>query len=306
MIYILSLLLLILVSYLEAFFGINWDFHPDSVYYIENSVDIASGLNYENLANNLYYYIVYLLNSNITSLIILNSILYIATNGIIYNEYIRNNLKYTKIEILLITLIILNPYRAHLAIHILKDTLIIFVYILAAVGTLKFKLPAFVLIILLRIGSIVYFLAFIFRKMNAKLIIFIITLIFIYLYQNYANGSFNLQEVDMKFRDFDNIPNFMDQGFIGAILRFITWPLLLISGGFILFMPNILVLPIALSLVLIQIWSIVKFNRLYFNFSIIVTIGVFAFLVTGFTSFIRYTLPIITLIPIFINNKKNV
>ncbi len=306
MIYILSLLLLILVSYLEAFFGINWDFHPDSVYYIENSVDIASGLNYENLANNLYYYIVYLLNSNITSLIILNSILYIATNGIIYNEYIRNNLKYTKIEILLITLIILNPYRVHLAIHILKDTLIIFVYILAAVGTLKFKLPAFVLIILLRIGSIVYFLAFIFRKMNAKLIIFIITLIFIYLYQNYANGSFNLQEVDMKFRDFDNIPNFMDQGFIGAILRFITWPLLLISGGFILFMPNILVLPIALSLVLIQIWSIVKFNRLYFNFSIIVTIGVFAFLVTGFTSFIRYTLPIITLIPIFINNKKNV
>ncbi len=306
MIYILSLLLLILVSYLEASFGINWDFHPDSIYYIENSVNIANGLNYENLANNLYYYIVYLLNSNITSLVLLNSILYIATNSIIYNEYIRNNLKYTKFEILLIILIILNPYRAHLAIHILKDTLIIFLYILAAVGALKFKLPAFILIILLRIASLVYFLAFIFKKMRTKIIILIMTVIFIYLYQNYTNGLFNLQTVDMKFREFDNIPNFMDQGFAGAILRFIIWPLLLISGGFILFMPNILVLPIALSSVLIQIWSIVKFKKPYFNFSIIVTMGVFAFLVTGFTSFIRYTLPIITLIPIFINNKKNV
>ncbi len=305
MIYILSVLFLLLVSFLESLFGINWDYHPDSVYYLENSANIASGLSYENLSNNLYYYVVYLLDSNNTSLVLLNSLLYILTNKIIYNEYIRNNPSYTKAEIIIILLIILNPYRAHLAIHILKDTIVIFFFILASVGSLKLKLPAFIILILVRTASIVYFLPFMIKKLKNKTIFFLSTLIIIYIYQNYTNGIFNLQPVDMRFREFDNIPNFMDQGFLGAILRFITWPLLLISGCFILFMPNILVLPIGFSLILIQIWSILKFKRLYFEFSIIITMGVFAFLVTGFTSFIRYTLPLVTLIPIFITYKKN-
>lgn len=290
---------------MESVFGINWDYHPDSIYYIENSASIASGLSHLNIINNLYYYIVNLFDSNITSLTYLNSILYIITNNIIYKTYKKNNLDCNKIEKTIILLIILNPYRAHLAIHVLKDTLVIFLFILAAAEGVKFKLPAFILLVSTRMASIIYYFPYILRKLNYKLVFFLMTMIVIYIYQNHNSGLFNLQPVDMRFRDFDNVPNFMDQGFLGAILRFITWPLLLISGCFIFFMPNILVIPIAFSSVLIQIWSLIKYRKLYFNISIIITIGIFAFLVTGFTSFIRYTLPLLTLIPIFSNKNKN-
>lgn len=305
MIYILSIFYIILISYTEAFFGIKWDYHPDSVYYIENSENISEGLSYNNIYNNLYYYIVSLFNSNVTSLIYFNSLLYVLTNNIIYNQYIKNNFDCTKIEKIIIILIILNPYRAHLAIHVLKDTVIIFLFILAVVGTVKLKLPSLILLALTRVASVLYFLPYILKKLNLKMMVLLISLIIIYLYQNYINGLFDLQAVDMRFRDFDSVPNFLDQGFLGAILRFVVWPLLLISGLFIFFMPNILVLPIAFSFFLIQIWSLIKYKKLYFNFSILVTLGFFAFLVTGFTSFIRYTIPLITIIPIFLNlNKK--
>lgn len=303
MINIISLLYLFILSQLEELLGINWDYHPDAVYYIENSKNIAYGLNYENIANNFYYYIVDVFGANITSLILLNSILYIVTNSIILKKYLEKNTNCTKIEKIIILFMIFSPYRAHLAIHVLKDTLIIFLFTLVVLGVLRYKLIGFILLLLTRVASVIYFIFFVIKKINLKLIIFIIPLFVIAFPQINVNDLLDVQSVDMRFRDFDNTPNFMDLGFIGGLLRFMIWPILLITGGFIFYMPSFLALPIAFSSFLIQIWSLVKYNKLYFNIPIIISIGVFAFLVTGFTSFIRYTLPLVTLIPVISDEK---
>lgn len=304
MIYLISILYLIILLIVESLFGINWDYHPDSIYYIENSENIAAGLNYNNILNNFYYYVISIFRANILGLILLNSILYVITNSLIYKCYFEKNFYYSKFEKIIIILIILNPYRAHLALHVLKDTIVIFFFILAVVGPFKLKIVAFLILILTRVASIIYFIPLIIKKFNTFIRFFLILIIMLFAYESYNNGLLNLQPVDMRFREFDTVPTYMEQGFLGAILRFISWPLLLISGGFIFFMPSILTLPILLSSILIQIWSLYKFKKLYFYTPIILTMGFFAFLVTGYTSFIRYTLPLITLIPILFEPKK--
>ena len=109
---------------------------------------------------------------------------------------------------------------------------------------------------------------------------------------------------NMTFREFDNVPSFYEYGQFGSIARAIVWPFLYLSGFFIFFSPSIMYLPIAVGSFILQFWCVKQYGKLAFYFPIYISMAVFAFIVSGFTSYIRYTLPLITILPILIINKE--
>jgi len=110
-----------------------WNYHPDAETYINESGTIAlkiieSGL--IGMFNNFYYIISLLLGSNIEYLIFLNIIIYSLTNVVIfevfsdYNKVL--NLNKTRLGWFAFWTLVFIPYRLHLAVHILKDSLSFF------------------------------------------------------------------------------------------------------------------------------------------------------------------------------------
>jgi hypothetical protein len=89
-VFIISLIINIFALILERFAGIGWDFHVDSVTYIESikNYELTSILSLGDLSNNLHYYVVSLLGS-IELVISSNIILASITNKIIYDNVIR-------------------------------------------------------------------------------------------------------------------------------------------------------------------------------------------------------------------------
>jgi hypothetical protein len=80
-VFFLSLAISFNLLLVERLFGIGWDYHSDSVYYINNSKDIINDIfyNYNHssllvwLKSNFFFnFIVYLLGSNIALVITLN------------------------------------------------------------------------------------------------------------------------------------------------------------------------------------------------------------------------------------------
>ena len=125
MIFIISLIINIIALILERLVGIGWDFHVDSVTYIESisNYELKSILSLGDLSNNLHYYVVSLLGS-IELIISFNIILASLTNKIIYDNVIRNiSLRSIKLALIIF---LFNPYKIHLATTILKDTAIIY------------------------------------------------------------------------------------------------------------------------------------------------------------------------------------
>ena len=54
--------------------------------------------------------------------------------------------------------------------------------------------------------------------------------------EGFFSAILNTQnQVDMTFREFDNVPNFFQYGVLGAVFRAIIWPFLFLTGLFILF-----------------------------------------------------------------------
>ena len=111
-------------------------------------------------------------------------------------------------------------------------------------------------------------------------------------------------QVNMTFRSFDSVPNYFEFGFIGAIIRAIVWPFLYLTGFFIFLSPSILYFAVALGSFLLQIWHIKQFGKLALTFQIYLGMSVLAFMVSGFTSFVRYALPLLTILPLVIMENK--
>ena len=108
----------------------------------------------------------------------------------------------------------------------------------------------------------------------------------------------------MTFRDFDKVPNFFELGVLGAIIRAIVWPFLYLTGIFFLLSPTIMYLPIAIGSFSLQFWHFKQYGRPVLCFQVYLAMGILAFMVSGFTSFIRYTLPLLTILPILIIKKN--
>ena len=116
----------------EGLIGIDRFYHPDSTFYLTKTRlwSFKAFLTNPTLWFHQGYLIVskYLFN-NYYLLILLNFILYSLTNLLIFNQIFKkyfkslNNFKL----FVLFYLLFLDPYRLHLASHILKETILIFI-----------------------------------------------------------------------------------------------------------------------------------------------------------------------------------
>ena len=110
---------------LERNFGVDIHFHPDVKYYQENFHQIVELVkSSKNYFNNAIYFIYDIFDGDISYLIFVNIIAYAFTNILVLKAVISHEeYSHRKITYLLIIILILSPYRLHIAITGLKDTL---------------------------------------------------------------------------------------------------------------------------------------------------------------------------------------
>ena len=316
------------LSIKEIFLG----YQPDSVAFmrlIEFNITFDSMLNgILTLRGNLFYVIVDLFNSDIRFVILFNIIIYSITNSAI-SIFFRNNCKLESEGYLglLFLFVIFNPYRAHFSVQVLKDTLIISSLVFLTLNKTKvFGIIYFIAGVFLRSGWIIYLISFINIKVIVKLIreksylnknlrfLFIATVLsflyglwFVISQWDTIIHVFTSTNGNMTFRDFDSVPSFYELGVVGSVIRAILWPVLYLTGAFIFLSPSIMYLPVAIGVFLQNFWIIKHFKRPYslisVYLSIFVSMAIFAFIISGFTSYIRYCLPLITILPILLINE---
>jgi len=169
-----SFLICVIFYSLEGLIKIDRFYHPDSYHYLHfNDLGLFS-INLKNVLGNGYYITSFLLKYNYFGLIIINFILYSLTNLLIYKFIFKRyifNLKNKKLYCLFF-LLFLDPYRIHLACHVLKETFLIFIMVL--IITLNIKLVKILMLFFLEIfraGSIIYIFIF-FKFSHLKIIFF--------------------------------------------------------------------------------------------------------------------------------------
>lgn len=254
-VFIISIFICIFALFLERLIGIDWNFHPDAVTYVTNYNDVVFS-SLLALPNQLYFYISYIAKGNIFELISLNILAFSITNIIFFKEYSRYSRVFNKQSLVYLSLLLFTPYRIHLAIHILKDTLVILLFTLIVTNK-KIRLNSFLLLtslFLTRVYSLLYFILFI----RLRLLLLLCLAFFILM------NFFDIQLLDfilernnagMHNRTFDTIPTFSDFGLMGTFARMIAWPVLLLSGFFIVLAPNLFFVPIFLEIIASRVGS---------------------------------------------------
>jgi hypothetical protein len=304
-IFTISVLFCFVLLFVERYLGIEWDFHPDARTYIESPVDKYKTISFSNLMiGNYFYVLVTFLNNSIGKVILFNILIYSVTNVALANFYYKNaSYDQKKIVLFLFLLVIFNPYRLHIATHVLKDTIIIFGMVYFVISK-RFSWAYFMISFLVSFRSAIY----LFAILGKRNFIIVLSLIISFLLWNKGlNGMLSLFssefQFDMTIRDFDKVPNFFEFGTPGVILRIIIWPFFYLTGIFIFFSPSVMFLPIAIGSFFLQIWHLMQYKKFTLYFQIYLAMGVMAFMVSGFTSYIRYTLPLLTILPILIMKR---
>jgi len=157
-VFVFSFFFALLLLMAERLIGIGWDFHPDSVTYVTESTTVSKAIfegQLSDLINNAYYVVCYFLNESIFDITLFNLTLYSITNIFLAKVHWGFDSGRKNIFSIFLLLLLLNPYRAHLATTVLKDTLIIFLVVISALNFRKF-LALIPLLILLRMASIIY------------------------------------------------------------------------------------------------------------------------------------------------------
>lgn len=309
LVFLLSMVASLLMLLVERMVGIDWDFHPDSVTYATLSKDVALEMFVQGpalLINNLYYVICALLDESVMAITALNIILFALTNVIIFvaikNSTVQTNMKTGSFA--LIALILLNPYRLHLSTTLLKDTIIIFLFIWS-IQTIQRRFFGFVFMPFLRAVGILYYVALMNRKK-----LFIIGFFGMCAFAIFPDlviaqmEEFNNNE--MQFREFDTIPTFQDAGLIGSGLRGLVWAILFLTGTFSFISPSLPYVMVALGVwmtILFMVLSKTRFDNLLGVFLVLFLLGV---MVTGYSSYIRYAYPLLVALPLIGNKIEKV
>lgn len=305
-IFILSLVFSTLFLLLERLVGMGIDFHPDAVTYLTVSDIITENVMAApmSLFNHAYYVLAYATGMSGMVLISINIMLFSLTNMMLFNSYktlYQNSdmrrLTARKIHVLLFIVFIFSLYRLHLSGHVLKDTMVVFLTTLMVTNQSRFKYLYLVPIAAFRLFGSVYFALFL--KGKALYFTLFIVLILSYVFQQVINVTLlEFNAADLNFRAGTAVPTFQNLGIVGVFLRMLIWPALLLSGAFLALSPSPLFVPIALSSLTLQIWSMVALRRVAFTASAYGLMALLAALAPGFASYQRYCLPIITLLPI--------
>jgi hypothetical protein len=288
--------------------GIDWDFHPDAFTYATKSSIFTENF-YDNpviILNGAHYLWVNFLGSSISFVVAFNMFFWGITNAILYNsllDKVRAKGSYLLWGVFI--LFLFSPYRLHLSTTILKDTIIIL--LLTCIFALKNKWLPLSLIVIWRAASIFYLISLISRK------IFLFT-IFFGLLIAYLNFDWILEyaekqdEADMQFRDFDVIPSFKEYEFTGTVLRMLLWPILALTGSYAVVSPSTFFFPLATGSIASLVLSYFVTTKINFFLlgQILLGMAFFAFFATGFTTYLRYVYPLISIFPlILLNNQYN-
>ena len=300
-VFIISCISSLSILLLERLAGIKWDYHPDADTYV-NSYDFAFEIitngKIESFFNNFYYVISFMLHGDITLLISINIIAYSLTNVIFFYSFCNFEKKHkikSSHRFLFFLWIFIFPYRLHLSVQVLKDTLIILSFAILT-SKMKFKNIAWLPIFLLRMFSGFYIIPLL-SKRYLILFTFIFLAILIVFTDEIFNFLIDKNEVSMTFRDYDIIPTFSQLGLLGVILRGLIWPLFLLSGIYALISPSFAFIPVALGTYFTIFWSKKILNVWPWSLGIYLSLAIIGTVVNGFTSFIRYTFPILVVIP---------
>lgn len=289
---------------IENIVGIHWDFHPDAITYTTDSFEMVGNLldsGFFASFNNYYYFVAAILQQNVILLVTLNVIVYALTNLSIF-KYIKriaefNNIKFDVKLLLFLTCILFMPYRLHLAVHVLKDTLIIFFLIQLLLKNKVNSLVSGFFIAGLRLFSLLY-ISVLIKKKYFYTGAFLIGIVVIFSNQQVIELIESRNEVDMVFREFDTVPNFASYGLLGSLLRAIIWPIFAFSGTYLLLSPSIAFVPIAIGSMAMCIVSYWAYKIPAINVQSLIIFGIIAMLTSGFTTYIRYCFPLLILAPI--------
>ena len=304
--FLISILFSLLVLLMERSVNIDYDYHPDVLTYLNNSTEDLIEDFYKNpikLLGKMYYVWFFFFNANKIVLIILNIFFYALTNSIMFSLIKEIYLKKGWLYYISVLIIIFDPYRAHLSVHILKDTLIIFSLVLFLFSSSKI-ISSFGLILgfFLRFGFFIYMpIALVYlNKKNFIFFTLVALILFWYFNDNILSVLSSGQEIKMSFRDFDTIYNFVEIGYpLGDIIRSLTWPVIRLTGLAALFHP-IYLLFLFQSVALMYLFFA---NKNYLSckiiFFIISLVGL-AIVTSGYNSYLRWSQPIVTSLSIWL------
>lgn len=274
---------------LERMFGISWRYHPDAIRYVMGYHSVTRyGL--KAVPNNLYYFISAAFDGRVWMLLALNCIAYCATNYYLW-KYFRTEGRTAGMPMwLCIVAVFADAYRLHLALHPLKDSIVILCVVLVVVS--RRRLVALPIMLLTRIASALYVLPLVKRRvLIASSLLLGVVLIFV---SGAVHVLVERNAVAMGGRAFDTVPTFASLGAPGIVVRALTWPVLLISGAFVVLSPALAFLPIAACYALQQLGYFVWRRRVGVTAGVFVALVVIGAVVTTFTAFIRYAAPLMS------------
>lgn len=299
LIFALSALYLTILNSVELAAGIDKRFHIDSQTYSSDKARAACEQVFEHgrtLINRGYYCTSYLLGPDLA--ILLNALAYCIATTLMVSALLRS--KSTPLVTVLILCLILAPYRAHLGIHLLKDSLISLFVALAFFwrGGMIWLFP----ITLFRgAASVIYFPA-LFSLRSLILVGTIITagtfIVFFDTMMHWISLLEGGNKTQFVFQTYDKVPTFQEYNVWGDVIRSLIWPLFILTGVFFVFSPAPLFFPIAAAGFVTAATLIL--NRKHINWEkvavIYLSIGIIAYMAPGFTGFTRYSYPLATVV----------
>jgi hypothetical protein len=310
--FLLSFLICIIFYLIEDLIKIDRFYHPDSFHYLHfNDLEVFN-INYKNILNfrGLGYYIISILfKHNYLGLIIINFIFYSLTNVLIYQFIFKKYIFAVEEKKLyfLFFLLFLDPYRIHLACHVLKETFLIFIMVLIIISNIKLiKILMIFALEIFRASSIVYILIF-FRPSYLKKLFFFTIIFILIIALSLVIDSYFFEKVkllvtkiynllqhyhyrDMSNRDYDHINTFKDNYFIhGFLLKNITWPLMFLSGTFIFFVSSKLFQFLGIIIIVNHILVYFITKKTFINLGLLLAVITISAYTTSYTAMFRYS-----------------
>jgi len=281
----------------ERLAGIEWDFHPDAVTYVTDYNSYVDDI--ANMPNNLYFFISSLLGGNLPALIELNIIAYSLANAVGWGrirQYGRACGLSSGRTLVAAVVFLLQPYRLHLGVHVLKDTLIILMLLLTVSVAPRRMWLAAAALLALRVSAVIYFVGCLPRRLVVGLLVLVsLALALTMQSQEVIGFLISRNELDMGGRNFNTVSSFEDYGAAGTLMRGALWPLLLVTGAFWLLSPAMTLLPIAVEMIAGR----VALARVRIDWLPILTaLGLMAMLVNSYTAYIRYCYPLVCVLPV--------
>lgn len=208
-----------------------------------------------------------------------------------------------KYSLLILILFLLNPYRLHLSVHVLKDTIIFFLLVLPFTKIFY----CYPISILFSQRSILYIPAYFDYKKNIYTLCILIIIIYYHFlgFTTPWNWILNNINTNFNFNHYDNVPNFTYLNPIfGAFLRALVWPFLFLSGGFFILSPAPLFTPLLIGQLTAQLLCFRLFHKPLMSLGSYLVLAFFALNINGFTTYYRYAMPILLIVPMIIATNK--